>query len=106
MHPQQSSAQPPDLKKLGSEKKLMAGILGIVLGSFGVHKFVLGYTQEGLIMLGVWAATFVIAIITCGLGTVLMFIPWVVGLVEGIMYLTKSDEEFAQTYLVNKKPWF
>jgi len=28
------------------------------------------------------------------------------GDVEGIMYLTKSDEEFVQTYIVNKKPWF
>ncbi|MGH9908836.1 MAG: TM2 domain-containing protein [Pyrinomonadaceae bacterium] len=106
MHPQQSNAQPPDLQKLGAEKKMVAGICGILLGGFGVHKFILGYTQEGLILLGAWVVTLIIAIVTCGIGTILMFIPSVIGLVEGIMYLTKSDEEFARTYIVNKKPWF
>ncbi len=106
MHPQQSGQPPTDLQKLGSEKKMVAGICGILLGGFGVHKFILGYTQEGLILLGVWLATLVLAVITCGIGTFLMFIPSVIGLVEGIMYLTKSDEDFARTYIVNKKPWF
>jgi len=73
-------------------KKVLAGILGIVAGSFGVHKFVLGYTNEGLIQIG-------ISIFTCGIGGIL-------GFIEGIIYLTKSDEEFYQTYQVNKKPWF
>ncbi|MEX0716039.1 MAG: hypothetical protein WD066_05605 [Planctomycetaceae bacterium] len=34
------------------------------------------------------------------------FQPWAIGLVEGIIYLTKSDEEFYQTYIVGKKEWF
>ncbi|MCA1557099.1 MAG: TM2 domain-containing protein [Acidobacteria bacterium] len=76
----------------GAEKKVLAGILGIVAGSFGVHKFVLGYTTEGLIQI---ALTF----ITCGIGGL-------IGLVEGIIYLTKSDEEFVRTYIQNKKGWF
>lgn len=81
-------------------KRVLAGILAIILGSLGVHKFVLGYTTEGLIML---VLTFIIGIITCGLSA------WAVGiisLVEGIIYLTKSDEEFIQTYQVNKRGWF
>ncbi len=73
-------------------KKMLAGILGIVLGGFGAHKFALGYTTEALIQL---AAT----IFTCGLAA-----P--IGLIEGIIYLTKSDEEFYHTYQVNKKGWF
>ena len=48
----------------------------------------------------------VLAIVTCGIGVPLVFIPSVIGIVEGIMYLTKSDEEFVQTYIVGKKPWF
>jgi TM2 domain-containing membrane protein YozV len=76
----------------GAEKKVMAGILGIVLGGFGVHKFVLGYTTEGLLQI---ALTF----ITCGIGSI-------IGTVEGIIYLTKSDEEFVRTYIQNKKGWF
>lgn len=80
----------------GAEKKIAAGICGILIGTFGVHKFILGYTQEGLIML-------LVTLLTCGLGATVM---WVIGLVEGIIYLTKSDEEFVATYINNKKGWF
>jgi TM2 domain-containing membrane protein YozV len=90
----------------GAEKKIAAGICGILLGGLGIHKFVLGYQQEGLIYLGMFAAAFIIAIITCGIGSFLLAVPGILGLVEGIIYLTKSDEEFVQTYVVNKKPWF
>ncbi len=80
-----------DLGK-AENKKVVAGVLGIVLGAFGAHKFYLGYQKEGIIQL-------VVSIVTCGLGSV-------IGFVEGIIYLTKSDEEFYQTYQVGKKPWF
>jgi TM2 domain-containing membrane protein YozV len=73
-------------------KKVVAGVLAILLGGFGVHKFILGYTQEGIIQL-------IIGVVTCGVGSV-------IGLVEGIIYLTKTDEEFYQTYQVGKKGWF
>jgi TM2 domain-containing membrane protein YozV len=73
-------------------KKVLAGVLAIVLGGLGVHKFILGYTQEGIIQL-------ILGVVTCGIGGV-------IGLVEGIIYLTKSDEEFYQTYQVGKKGWF
>ena len=81
-----------DWKALGADKKLVAGICGILLGGFGVHKFLLGYTTEGIIQI-------VITFVTCGVGSV-------VGLVEGIIYLTKSDEDFVRTYIQNKKGWF
>lgn len=74
-------------------KKVVAGVLAILLGAFGVHKFILGYTQEGIIQL-------VIGVVTCGT------IGSLIGLIEGIIYLTKSDEEFYQTYQVGKKGWF
>ncbi len=90
----------------GADKKILAGVLGIVLGGLGIHKFVLGYNQEGVILIGVYLVSIVIAMVTCGLGAPLIFIPTVIGIIEGIMYLTKSDEEFVQTYIVNKKPWF
>jgi TM2 domain-containing membrane protein YozV len=73
-------------------KKMIAGILAIVIGSLGVHKFILGYTQEGILQI-------VITFVTCGIGGI---IP----LIEGIIYLTKSDEEFYETYQANKKGWF
>ena len=74
-------------------KKVLAGILAILLGAFGVHKFVLGYTQEGVIML-------VITVVTCGT------VSSIIGLIEGIIYLTKTDEEFFEMYQNNKKAWF
>lgn len=76
----------------GSEKKLVAGICGILLEAFGVHKFILGYTKEGIIML-------VVSLLTCGL-------MGIVGLIEGIIYLTKTDQEFVDTYITNQKTWF
>ena len=65
-----------------SNKKLAAGLLAIFLGSFGVHKFVLGYNTAGLIML-------LVTVLTCGVAG---FVMGVIGIIEGIIYLTKSPE--------------
>lgn len=91
--------QVPGAKIPGSEKKLLAGILGIILGGLGVHKFILGYTNEGIIMV----AIYIVGLFLCGLPALAISI---IGIVEGIIYLTKTDEEFVQTYIVNKKAWF
>ena len=85
-------------------KKMLAGLLGIFLGGFGAHKFVLGYTQEGLILLGTLLISFPLMCIIIGAFT--MYIPIIIGLIEGIIYITKTDEEFYNTYQVGKKPWF
>lgn len=73
-------------------KRVLAGIFAIFLGVLGIHKFILGYTQEGIIQL-------IIGICTCGAAGI-------IGFIEGIIYLVKTDEEFYQTYQVNKKGWF
>ncbi|MBI3819846.1 MAG: NINE protein [Planctomycetes bacterium] len=77
-------------------RKVAAGICGILLGALGVHKFILGLTTPGIIML-------LITILTCGFAGPLMH---VIGLVEGIIYLTKSNADFYKTYAVEKKGWF
>jgi TM2 domain-containing membrane protein YozV len=85
-------------KPAGSEKKIAAGICGILLGAFGIHKFILGYTKEGIIML-----------LVCILGSLIVVGPMImgiIGLIEGILYLTKSDEEFVAAYINGKKGWF
>ena len=79
-----------------ASKKVAAGICGILLGSLGIHKFVLGLTTPGVIML-------LVTVLTCGLGGIVMGI---IGLIEGILYLTKTDEEFYQVYSVEKRGWF
>lgn len=94
--PQYGYGPPPGAKPAGADKKLAAGLCGILIGGLGVHKFILGYNTEGLIML-------LVTLLTCGFGAI---ITGVVGLIEGIIYLTKSDEEFVNTYVLNKKGWF
>ena len=81
-----------DWKAMGADKKITAGICAILVGWLGVHKFILGYTTEGVIQL-------VLGILTCGLTNI-------ISIVEGVIYLTKSDEEFVRTYIQNKKGWF
>ena len=87
-------------------KRLMAGITAILVGYLGIHKFILGYNKEGIIYL---VSNFVllpgISFVTCGFGGVLFAIN-LIPIIEGIIYLTKSDDEFINTYQVNKKPWF
>ena len=79
-----------------SNKKLAAGLTGIFLGAFGVHKFILGYTKPAVIML-------VVSLLTCGVG---YFVFQVIGIIEGVIYLTKSNAEFEADYLDGQKDWF
>ncbi len=84
----------------GAKNKVAAGLLGIFLNCLGIHKFYLGYNKEGGIYL---AITLGGGLITCGAASGVMSI---IGFIEGIIYLTKSDEEFERTYVENKKSWF
>lgn len=85
-----------DWQARGANKKLAAGICGILVGSLGVHKFILGYTTEGVIML-------LVSLLSCG---ILAFVMSIIGIVEGVMYLTKSDEDFVHIYIEGRKGWF
>ena len=84
----------------GASNKIPAGICGILLGSLGVHKYILGYTGAGLVMLLV---TILGGLVTCGLAAGVMHI---IGLIEGIIYLCKPDEEFVRVYVDGRKEWF
>lgn len=66
----------------GVHNKYVAAILAILLGGFGAHKFYLGQIGTGIIyLLFCWT-----------------FIPALIGLIEGILYLAMSDTAFAQKY--------
>ncbi len=75
-----------------SGKRVTAGVLGILLGSWGVHRFYLNDVGGGILRI-------LITLFTCGVGGV-------IGLIEGIIYLTKTDPEFDQIYLVERREWF
>lgn len=71
-------AQPP----VPSKSKIAAGILAILLGGLGIHKFYLGKIGMGILyILFCWT-----------------YIPAIIGVVEGIIYLTASDEKFYYKY--------
>jgi len=70
------SAVQPAYGAAPGKSRTTAGILGILLGGFGVHRFYLGYTGIGI-------AQIAVTIVTCGIGAI-----W--GFVEGILILTDS----------------
>jgi Predicted membrane protein len=78
---------------------MVAALLAFFLGGFGAHKFYLGYNTEGIIiLLVVWGG-----LVCFGVPTIIMAL---LVLIEAIIYLTKSDQEFYTTYVLNKRPWF
>ncbi|RJP71869.1 MAG: NINE protein [Candidatus Abyssobacteria bacterium SURF_17] len=72
-----ATSMPADAKS-----KLAAGLLGIFLGGFGVHRFYLGYVGIGI-------AQIVVTLITCGIGAI-----W--GFIEGILILVGTIDKDAQ----------
>lgn len=73
-------------------KRILCGIFGILFGGLGIHRFILGDVGGGVLRI-------VITVVTCGAGSL-------IGFIEGIIYLTKSDPDFVQTYQIGKKAWF
>lgn len=100
----------PPPEKPVENKKLAAGLCALMLGGLGVHKFILGYNAEGAIILVVNLLLLFLTFVTCGLGIIvtapLMSAIGIITLIEGIIYLSKTDEEFYETYQKNKKSWF
>ena len=77
-----------------SKSKVAAGVLAILLGGLGVHKFYLGRVGAGIVHI-------ILSISVIGIP-----VNWVICLIEAIIYLTKSDADFHQAYVVNRKSFF
>lgn len=77
---------------VSSKSKLAAGLLGIFLGSFGIHNFYLGYTKKAVTQLVLTIIGYVLCCV--GIGILFLFATSIWGLVEGIMILAgKSDTD-------------
>lgn len=105
--PSVSPGMAPPINNAASRanNKIAAGICGILLGGLGVHKFILGYTNAGIIMLAVSIGGALLGIFLC-FPFVAAWAMGLIGIIEGIIYLTKSDEEFVRTYVDGRKEWF
>ena len=78
------------------KNRVTAALLAIFLGGIGAHEFYLGHGTSGLIRLAIGIVGLVILIPAAS----------IIGLIEGIIYLTKSDEEFQRVYVAGGKEWF
>lgn len=96
----QQPAQPYVAPAVGEKDHVAAGLLALFLGWLGVHKFYLGYNTSGFIMLG---TSILGGILTLSVAS---WAIWVIAIVEGIFYLSKSQTEFEQMYVINKREWF
>lgn len=101
---QQPYQSPPPYLQDANGKKILAGVLAIVLGHLGIHKFVLGYNNEGIIMLVLGLLGYVTACLI--IGYFILLAMGIIGLIEGLIYLTRTDQDFFNTYIKNRKPWF
>lgn len=80
----------------GSSKRVACGVFAILLGALGVHEFYMGHTLSGVIRLAV-------SLLTVGIGASVMSL---IGIIEGVIYLTKTDAEFDSVYIAGGKQWF
>ncbi|MBP5313636.1 MAG: TM2 domain-containing protein [Eggerthellaceae bacterium] len=85
---------------LPRKSHVVCGLLAIFLGVFGIHKFYLGYTRAGFIMLTVSVMG---VALTFSLATILMAL---VGIIEGIAYLVTRQEDFKRVYVDGVREWF
>ncbi len=98
--PQSNYSAPAYASAIGAKDHVAAGLLAILLGWLGVHKFYLGYYNAGFVMLGVSVLGGIVTA-TLAAGAI-----WIIAIIEGVIYLTKSQTEFEQMYVANKREWF
>jgi TM2 domain-containing membrane protein YozV len=83
---------------VGDKNRYVAAVLAFLFGCLGLHKFYLGKTTAGIIMLIAGTIGWVLIIP----GMICAFIAFI----ETIIYLVKSDQSFYEDYVVGGKSWF
>ena len=93
-------SQPAPAAVPEGKDRMVAGILAILFGAFGVHKFYLGYYVPAFLMLGITLLGGFVSL------SVVSWAVWAVAIVEGIIYLSKTPQQFYWTYVAHKREWF
>lgn len=96
----QKAARPAEM----GQTQLLAGLMGIFFGGLGVHKFILGYNKAAIIMLVVTLVSIPLLLFVIGFFGIMAM--GIIGFIEGIIYLTKTPEDFQATYIDGEKQWF
>jgi len=89
----------PSSIDLGGKNKFIAALLAFFLGGLGVHKFYLGKTTAGIIML----VASLLGIVLVGIPTLIIAI---IAFVEMVIYLVKSEQDFHRDYVIGDRAWF
>ncbi|HKB05569.1 MAG TPA: GYF domain-containing protein [Gemmataceae bacterium] len=100
--PRRRKGLPPDVQST----KMAAGLLAIFLGWIGIHKFYLGYNGPGALYITMTVVAWTLMFVSCGILFFLPMIPSIMALIEGIIYLTKSDRDFYEIYMRGQRDWF
>lgn len=79
--------------------RIAAALFAFFLGALGIHKFYMGKSGAGIVMLLIS----LFGVVLAGLPTMLMGL---IGLIECIIYLCMSDAQFEDTYIRGAKSWF
>ena len=82
----------------GEKNRILAAVLALFLGHWGIHKFYLGKTNAGIIMLVLGTFGWILVIPAV--------INWTIAFIEFVIYLSKSDQEFYQDYVAGDRTWF
>lgn len=88
------------MRQIAIRDRRVAGVLAMTLGAFGMHKFYLGYHDQGFILL---LATILLGLVSFGLG---IFAIWMVAFAEGMNYFSLSQQEFERIYVEETHNWF
>jgi len=86
------------LPSSGDKNRIVAAVLAFFLGHWGIHKFYLGKTNAGIIMLLMGTVGWILVI--PGLANL------TIAFIEFIIYLSKSDQQFYQDYVIGDRTWF
>jgi TM2 domain-containing membrane protein YozV len=73
------------------DQRMIVGIVAIVIGSLGIHKFMMGKTNAGIIQ--------IVASLCFGIGSL-------IALIEGIIYLLDNDDRWYNERVIGPKAWF
>lgn len=88
------------MRQISIRDRRVAGVLAMTLGAFGMHKFYLGYHDQGFILL---LASILLGLVSFGLGILAI---WMVAFAEGMNYFSLSQQEFERIYVEETHNWF